>query len=236
MALPKINNSPMYSLTIPSTKKSVRFRPYLVKEEKILMLAMESQDPKQMLNAIADTITSCIEEPVDVNQLTSFDIEYMFIQLRSKSVGEVARVGLVCGNCKHTNEVQIKVDDIAVEYPPEVNKIIKLSDKIQLKMKWPRYNEIVNIPNFNTMTPTEQSVELISLCIDSVQTEEESIRLSDEPKQEVLDFIDSLNSQQFKMIKDFVDSMPKMKHSVATKCTSCGVENTMRLEGIKDFF
>lgn len=236
MALPKINNAPKYSLTIPSSKKVVRYRPYLIKEEKVLMLAMESQDPHQMLNAVVDTIQACIEDPIDITQLTSFDVEYIYVQLRSKSVGEVAKVGLICGSCKHTNEVQIRVDDIDVEYPAEVNKTIKLSDTIYLKMKWPKYNEIISIDNFIGMTPAQQSMELISLCIDSVQTDTDNIKLSDEPKEEVSAFIDSLNSQQFKMIKDFVDSMPKMKHSVSTKCEKCGSENEMRLEGIKDFF
>ena len=134
MALPKLNDMPKYSVTIPSSKQEVRIRPFVVKEEKILLIAMESQDPKQIANAILDTIVSCTEEQIDANSLTSYDVEYLFLQIRGKSVGEKSNVILKCMECGHDNEVTIDLGDIKIEGNIP-DKKIKITDQISLEMK-----------------------------------------------------------------------------------------------------
>ena len=235
MALPKINTSPKYFLTIPSTQKKVAFRPFLVKEEKVLMLAAETKDTQQLLTAIVDTIEACIEDQFDRDMLTSFDVEYIFTQIRAKSVGEKATFALGCSSCGHGNAVTIKLDEIKIDVPKTKN-VIKLNDKYSLKMKWPRYNELINASSKISDSPVEQTFDLIVLCIDSVLSEEEAIKLSDEPKEEVVSFLESLNSAQFKSISDYVEKMPKLKHDVFFKCEKCGTDNHQTLQGMQDFF
>lgn len=235
MALPKINDAPKYSLTIPSTQKRVSYRPFLVKEEKILMLASETKDPQHLLTAIVDTIEACVDTEIDRNSLTSFDVEYMFTQIRAKSVGERATFGVGCSTCNHTNTINVKLDDIKIDVPKTKN-IIKLNDKYSLKMKWPKYNEVVHASTKLSDSVVEQSFDLIVLCIDSVLTDEESIKLSDEPREEILSFLESLNSAQFKSISEYVEKMPKLKHDIVFKCESCGADNHHTLQGMQDFF
>jgi len=178
MALPKLNDAPKYEIVVPSTGQKVRYRPYLVKEEKILMLAMESQDQRSALSAIVDTIGSCVQDDLDTKNLTTFDVEYLFTQIRSKSVGETAK----------------------------------------------------------NMSTTDQTFKMIAACIDSVQTDEENIRLRDEPEADQMAFIESLSSAQFDKIRAYVEKMPKMEHHVSFECSSCKKGNDITLSGISDFF
>lgn len=235
MTLPKLNNTPKYSIVIPSSQKSVRFRPYLVKEEKILMLAMESKDQKQILNTVVDTIVSCVEDPVDRNSLTSFDVEYLFTQIRSKSVGESTTVGVKCGSCGETNEVKIKLDSIKVDVP-KVSDKIDLDSNVSLKMRWPSYNNIVDTVDFDNRSATQQTFEMIIQCIDSVLTENEVIKMNEVSKEEAMAFIESFSSEQFAKIRNYVEKMPQMKHSVKFECKSCKHKNDITLKGMNDFF
>lgn len=236
MALPKLNDKPKYEVVIPSTQKTVRFRPYLVKEEKVLMMAMESKNQKQMLEAVVDTITACIDEPVQKNSLTIFDVEYLFTQIRSKSVGETATVGLKCEKCEHTNEVQVKLDNIKVDMV-KTNDTIDLADNIKLKMQYPKYQNIINTESLqDESSTTQQTFDMIIQCIESVQTEEENIKISDEPREDVMAFIESLNTQQFNKIREFVEKMPKLKHNLKYACEKCGHNHDIVLEGMNDFF
>ena len=235
MALPKLNDKPKYEVVIPSTQTKVKFRPYLVKEEKILMIAMESQDQRQMLNAVVDTIEACIEQPIKRAKLTVFDVEYLFTQIRAKSVGETAKVGLKCKECQHPNEITVKLDDIKVEIK-KVNNTLDLGNNIKLKMQWPMYEGVINIENLNPeVSTTEQTFDMIIQCIESVQTEDELFNITEEPRDEVIAFIESLNTQQFMQIREFVESAPKMTHDVNYKCESCGTDNSVVLEGMNDF-
>ena len=180
MALPKLNAAPKYEVVVPSTGQQVRYRPYLVKEEKILMMAMESQDQKQALAAIVDTIGSCVQEDLNTSDLTTFDVEYLFTQIRSKSVGETAKIAIPCQHCETENEVVIKLDDIKVGNPPGLESKIQITDNIALQMRWPSYNELVD---FNQdLNQTELTFKMIASCIDSVLTEEEAIKMRDEPE------------------------------------------------------
>jgi len=235
MALPKLNEVPNYELVIPSTQEKVKFRPYLVKEEKVLMIAMESEDQVQILNAIADTIEACVEDNVKVQSLPTFDIEFMFLQIRSKSVGENITLNLKCEKCEEANEVIIPVDDIQVSLP-DVSNVIELSKDISLEMKWPAFSSILDKNIVDNESVTDQTFRLITKCIDSVLTEEERIVFKDESEQEQLAFIESLSSDQFSKIQNFLQAMPNLSHDVEFTCTSCTHENKLTLQGFNDFF
>jgi|TARA_B100000035_G_scaffold314327_1_gene330308 rRNA maturation protein Nop10 len=233
MALPKLNESPKYDLVIPSTQNKVRFRPYLVKEEKVLMMASESGDQRQALQAIIDTLKTCIADEVNVNEFTTFDVEYAFTQIRAKSVGEVSRIGMKCENCGESTEVDIPLDEIKID-APKVEHDVQLTDSIRLKMKWPKYFDVLN-HDLNNLNQTEQTFKLLIECIERVMTEEENILFADEPEQSRLDFIESLTSNQFAKIREFIEKMPKMKYNLKYKCQHCGTDHDINLEGMQDF-
>lgn len=239
MALPKLNVTPKYELTIPSMQKTVKFRPYLVKEEKVLMMASESKETKAILTAIVDTIKDCVEPevPVDYSKLTTFDIEYMFTKIRSKSVGEVSRVVIKCQNeeCKHNQEVEIDLDNVDVPVKGGSN-IIRLSDDIQVEMNWPSYKVMIE-NDFDKMKEDPTSIfQLIGDSIEAILTEEERILVKDQPKEDVQEFINSMTSQQFESIASFFNEMPQMQKLVEFKCIKCGTESSINLKGMSDFF
>jgi len=235
MALPKLNESPQYSMTIPSTNVKVKYRPYLVKEEKVLLLAMESQDPKQMLISIANVVNACIEGDVDVDRLTTFDIEYAFLKIRSKSVGEKSNLNVKCRECESVNEYSINIDEIRIQ---NVNKPkdIKLTDNISLKMKWPTYLSMGNIDYSENSSSVDQMFEVLVNCIDSIKTDEESFRVAELDRQEVIDFIESMNSEQYMKLNTFVQTIPNLKHRIEFNCNECDHHNDIELNGIYDFF
>ena len=235
MALPKINNAPKYDIVIPSTQKKVRYRPYMVKEEKVLMLAMESEDQNQIFNAIADTIVACIDDDVDRSKLTTFDIEYMFIQIRSKSVGETITVNLKCNKCEDDTEVKIKLDDINIELG-DISNTIKINDEISIQMCYPTFNSIMEGDVLQEGSVTNQTFRMIAKCIDLVLTEDERILFKDETEADQMAFIESLNSEQFNHIREFIEKMPRLEHEVNYTCGSCGNENKIVLQGMNDFF
>ena len=235
MALPKLNDKPKYELVIPSTKQKVKFRPYLVKEEKVLMLAMESQDQIQIFEAIADTIEACVDGDIDKNVLTTFDIEYMFVKIRTKSVGENIKFTPKCGECEAENEISIGLDEIIVEVP-EGDNIIKISDDINIKMKWPSFLSVLSDDVINDKSETEQTFKMISKCIESVMTEDENMMFKDEPLKDQMEFIESLNNEQFKAIREFVEKMPSLEHDASYKCNACEHDNELKLKGMSDFF
>lgn len=235
MALPKLNDKPKYELIIPSSKQNVKFRPYLVKEEKVLMMALESQDKAASLNAVVDTISSCVQDEFDSSKLTLFDIEYMFIMIRSKSVGEVSQLGIKCKQCEKTNEIAVRLDDIEVKQDRIVEKDIKLEENITLSMKYPNFNDVLKFED-NNLTETEKTFMLIGKCMESIETEEENIMLKDVSDTEVNDFIESLNTEQFTKVKEYVENMPRVEKEIKFVCGGCETENTMVLSGIDDFF
>ena len=235
MALPSLNAAPAYELKVPSTKEKLKYRPFLVKEQKILMLAYESQDKKQVINAILDTLKSCIEN-VDVSKLTTFDVDYIFTQIRGKSVGEKIDLQINCSQCDTANDININLDDVIMEVT-EGEKIIQLTDQIAVKLKYPTYVDFIQkIGNMNSESQTETVMEVIISCMDSVMTEEENISLKDETKEEIEKFIDSMNSKQFEEVSEFVQNMPQMSYTFNLKCVSCEHEEEKVLRGLDDFF
>lgn len=232
MALPKLNDAPKYSITIPSTGNEVRYRPYLVKEEKVLMMAFESGDQKQTLGAIVDTLKSCIQDDVDVNRLTTFDIEYLFTQIRSKSVGETATVYLKCSNCEHKNETDINISEVQVKVG-ENDNVIELTPNISVEMKYPSYTDIQS-SDLNG-DELEVGFNLVASCIDAILTEDERISTSDVSPKEVLEFIENMTQEQFQKIGEFMESMPAMMHTEDFACEKCGTQNSVTLRGMQDF-
>lgn len=236
MALPKINETPGYEMVIPSTGKKVKYRPFLVKEQKVLMIALESQDRKQILGAMLNTLIGCISDKIDINSLATFDVDYMFTQIRSKSVGEKTTLVNKCEKCEEGTEFTLNLDDIK---PPKVkqNIKIKLTDTIEVLMKYPSYNAFINNDKILIEdNQTETLMEFIIECMDSILTEEEQIRLKDESREEIQNFVDSLTADQFKLLTEYITDLPKLKHNFTVNCSKCGHTNAKTLEGIEDFF
>jgi hypothetical protein len=238
MPLPKIS-TPTYELEIPSSKKKIKYRPFLVREEKILIIAMESEDTSQITTAIKDVISNCIlTRGVNVDNLATFDIEYLFLNIRGKSVGESVDVLITCPDDEVTQvPVSINLDEIDVQIPKEHSKDIRLDDALTMRMKYPSLKEFIkNNFSMGEDISVEDSFELICSCIEQIYNEEESWNASDFTKKELVDFIEQLNSNQFKQIEKFFETMPKLSHTVKVKNPKTGVESDVVLEGLTSFF
>ena len=239
MPLPKIN-TPTYELELPSTGKKIKYRPFLVREEKILVIAMESENMKQITDAVIDILNSCIlTRGVKIDQLSTFDIEYLFLNVRSKSVGETVEVNVTCPDDGETQvQMEINVDDIKMVKNKNHKNIIKLDDTLSLKLRYPSMNQFVE-NNFETSESTseiDRSLDMIITCVDTVFDEEESWSASDCTKKELREFIEQLNSKQFKDIESFFTTMPKLSHTVKVKNPKTKVESEVVLEGLASFF
>jgi len=238
MPLPKIS-TPTYELELPSTGKTIQYRPFLVKEEKVLVIALESEDTKQITTAIKTVIKNCIlTKGIKVEQLPTFDIEYLFLNIRGKSVGEVIEVNIVCPDDEETPvKIEINLDDIQVQKNDEHTNKIKLDDEIMMQMKYPSLDEFIK-NNFDLENGSEmdQSFELIASGIDTIFTVDEVWAASDCTKKEIRDFIESMNSSQFKEIEKFYATMPKLSHVVKVVNPKTKVESEVVLEGLASFF
>jgi hypothetical protein len=240
MPLPKIN-TPTYELVLPSTGKKIKYRPFLVREEKILIMAMESEDMNQITSAIIQIITDCIlAKDIKVESLATFDIEYLFLNIRAKSVGETIEVNITCPDDGETQvEVSINIDDIKVKKTRGHKNIVKLDDNISMKLKYPSLNQFIE-NNFEiNQTNTGdigQSLSMISSCIEMVYNQEESWEASDCTQKELSEFIEQMNTKQFKQIEKFFTTMPKLSHEIAVKNPETGVESEVLLEGLAAFF
>lgn len=232
MALPKLNDSPSYTLEVPSTGQKVTYRPYLVKEEKVLMIAFESGDQKQALRAIADTLKACIVEDIVLSELATFDIEYMFTQIRSKSVGEVASIVLPCSSCEAKNEVDIDVSSIKVDVP-DVEKTIVLTPSISVEMKYPSYDVVMDL-DLN-QNETEVGFKMIAKSIAAILTEEERIDTREVSEAEVMDFIGQMTTDQFQKVSAFLQHMPALQKEIKFQCIKCGEITEQTLKGVGDF-
>ena len=240
MPLPKIS-TPTYELVLPSTGKKIKYRPFLVREEKILILALESQDTKQITTAIKSTLKSCIlTRGIKVEELPTFDIEYIFLNIRGKSVGESVEVIVTCPDDGETTvETQIYIDEIQVQKNEKHKRDIKLDENLVLRMKYPSLNEFVQ-NNFDVSDTDnisfESSLDIIASCIDVVYNEEESWAASDCTKKELNEWLETLNSNQFKEVETFFETMPKLSHTVKVVNPKTKVESDVALEGITSFF
>ena len=241
MPLPKIN-TPTYELTLPSNRKKVKYRPFLVREEKILVLALESEDQKQITDAIIQIIGDClITKNVDVTKLPTFDIEYLFLNVRSKSVGETVEVNVTCPDDGKTKvETSINIDDIKVVKDKDHKLIVQLDDKYSMKLKYPSLDQFIeNNFDFEMAAPNESvsaAMSMLSSCIDMIYDEEDSWDASESTKEELDEFIDQLNTKQFQQVEEFFRTMPKLSHKLKVTNPQTGVESEVVLEGLASFF
>ena len=238
MPLPKIA-TPTYELDLPSTGKTISYRPFLVKEEKVLVIALESEDTKQITTAIKAVLKNCVlTKGIKVETLPTFDIEYLFLNIRGKSVGEELEVNIICPDDEETNvPIFINLDDIKIQKSDEHDKQIKLDDNLMMEMKYPSLEQFIkNNFDFDDKNAMDQSFDLIATCIDKIYNEDEVWATADCTKKEVKDFLESMNSSQFKEIEKFFETMPKLKHIVKVTNPKTKVKSEVVLEGLASFF
>ena len=238
MPLPKIS-TPTYELELPSSGKTIKFRPFLVKEEKLLVLALESDDSKEITNAVKAVLKDCIQtRGVKVETLPTFDIEYLFLNIRGKSVGEDIEVSVLCPDDGETYaEVQINIDDIKVSKDKEHTKQIKIDDKLMMEMKYPSLEQFVKSNfDFSEDNQVDQSFSLIASCVDKVFSEDEAWTSEDFTSKEINDFLEQMNSSQFKQIENFFTTMPKLSHEVEVLNPKTKKKGKVVLEGLSSFF
>lgn len=232
--LPKLV-TPKYDMIIPSTGETVTYRPYVVKEEKILLIAFESQDEKQIETSVLDIIKSCIESKIDLNKLSTFDIEFMFVTLRSKSVGEGIKLNMPCESCEHTNEVKINLDELNVaNLDEEIDKHVKLTDDISVDLKWMAVSDRLSAAE--TKTETDSVINLVAKSIETIYSGEEIHSTKDVTKKEVVEFVESLNTDQFQSITEVIGKSPYLNYLMKFDCEKCGHSHERELNGLADFF
>ena len=239
MPLQKIS-TPTYELVLPSTGKKVKYRPFLVKEEKILIMALESEDSKQITTAITNVINDCIlTRGIKVNKLATFDIEYLFLNVRAKSVGETVEVNVTCPDDGETQvQVEIDIDSIKIQKDANHNNIIKLDDNLSVQMNYPSLTQFVesNFDIASRHSGVEQSLDVVMSCISQIYTADEAWDASDYSKKELKDFVEQMNSKQFKDVEEFFNTMPKLAHTVKVKNPETKVESEVTIEGLASFF
>tara|TARA_B100000131_G_scaffold160544_1_gene155417 strand:- start:1931 stop:2650 length:720 start_codon:yes stop_codon:yes gene_type:complete len=238
MPLPKIA-TPTYELELPSTEQTVKYRPFLVKEEKLLVLALETEDTKQITTAIKTVLKSCVlTKGIKVEQLPTFDIEYLFLNIRGKSVGEELEVKVICPDDEKTEvPITIDLDEVKVQKNEDHKKQLKLDDNLMMEMRYPSLDQFIkNNFDFKNENQMEQSFDLIGSCIDKIYSEDEVWATADCTKKEVKEFLESMNSSQFKDIEKFFETMPKLSHTIKVKNPKTKVENEVVLEGLASFF
>ena len=238
MPLPKIA-TPTYELELPSSGELIRYRPFLVKEEKVLVIALESEDTKQITTAIKAVLKSCVlTKGIKVETLPTFDIEFLFLNIRGKSVGEELEVKVICPeDCETQVPVTINLDDIQVQKSDNHDNQIKLDDNIMMELKYPSLDQFIkNNFEFDEKNAMQQSFDLIASCIDKIYTEEEVWATADCTKKEMSEFLESMNSTQFKGIEKFFETMPKLSHTIKVTNPNTKKKSEVVLEGLASFF
>ena len=237
MPLPTIA-TPTYSLILPSTKEEITYRPFLVREEKLLVLALEGEDQKEISTAIKSVLQACVKSKIDIQKLPTFDIEYLFLNIRGKSVGEEVEVNIIAPDDGKTSiPVKINLDDISVKEFDDHDKFIKLDDNLMMEMKYPSLDQFIqNNFDFSVKSSTEQTFDLVAGCIDKVYNDEETWDAGDFSKKEMSEFLDQMNSQQFKKVEKFFETMPKLSHEITVKNPKTKKSSKVVLEGLSSFF
>jgi citrate lyase gamma subunit len=238
MPLPKIS-TPTYELELPSTDQTIKFRPFLVREEKLLVLALESEDIKQITTAIKTVIKNCVQtKNIKVETLPTFDIEYLFLNIRGKSVGEEIEVNLLCPDDEETQvSEKINIDDIKVKKFDDHSNKIQLDDSLVMEMKYPALDQFIKSNfDFSSKNNMDQSFDLISSCVDKIYNNEEVWAAADCTKKEIIEFLEDMNSHQFKQIEKFFETMPKLYHELTITNPKTKVESKIVLEGLSSFF
>ena len=236
MALPKIN-APTYELEVPSTNEKIKYRPFLVKEEKILLIAMETGENKDIVNAVKEIVMACTFEKLDLGSMPMFDVEYIFLNIRAKSVGEVSKLKLICPDDKKTTvDVEINLNDIQVQVDEKHTNKIELSDEMGIIMKYPTIDSFEDVGV--TDVTAHNMLDVLTTCILQIYDKggEEVFEAKDQTKKELTEFVEQLSSKQFKDLQDFFDTMPKLKHTIKIKNPKTKKESEVVLSGLSDFF
>jgi len=242
MGLPKLNST-IHETILPSTEQVIKYRPFLVKEEKILLTAMESEDEKSIVGAVKQILKNCIQGDLNIDELPTFDVEFMFLRLRAKSVGEKITVGLKpypCVQnegelCKFSTKVEINLEEVQVIKNEKHSSKVMIDDNIGIKLKYPDI-DVLKGKTEKKQTEMEMGMSVIKNCIDMIFTSEETHERGSFTEEELDDFIDSLNTDQFKKIKEFFDTIPKLSHTVKYTCNTCGEDKETTIEGLNSFF
>ncbi len=239
MSLPKLN-VPVYETILPSTEKVIKYRPFLVKEEKVLLTAMEDGKNDTIMNAVKEVLKNCIQSKIDLDKLPTFDLEFLFLRLRAKSVGEEVTIGLKPWGCPQNNgelcnkttEVKVNLEEVKVIKDEKHTSKIMLDDNVGIKMRYPDISKI----NIDTGNDMETGMKMIHQSIDMIFTSEETHERDTISEKELEDFIDSLNTEQFAKIRTFFDTMPQLKHTAKYTCSTCGEEKETTITGLNSFF
>lgn len=242
MALPKLD-VPIYEVEVPSNKKKIRFRPFTVKEEKLFLMASQSDDYETVTKTIVQVLNNCILDDVQVETIPMFDLEYLFLNLRARSIGEVVQLSYKCNNqvqdesgesktCNNVVNIDVNLLDIK---PTETNiqNKIELTDKLGVVMKLPNLDLLEKIESKDEF---DVVIELIIECIDYIYDEENIYYAKDSTKEELMEFLDSFQSKDLEKLKDFFDTLPKITKDIEFKCNKCGYHENLKLEGIQNFF
>lgn len=240
MALPKID-TPVYDLELPLSKKHIRFRPFLVKEQKNLMMAMEADDKETIERNIRQVLTNCtITDNINIDKLPVIDIEYYFINLRARSVGEIVENKYICTNevdgkqCGNKIETKFNLLDIKVEVDPDAQDVIKLTENVSIKLKYPEFSLVEKLKKKESAV--DIAFEVVVDSIDWIYDGQQYYHANETSKEELLQFIESLNQEQFSKLEDFFNKLPKMNQKVQMKCSKCGFDHTFSMEGLESFF
>lgn len=229
MALPKLE-TPSYELILPSTGKKIKYRPFLVKEYKILMTAMES-DNEEIHRIITELVDACTYNKLDMNDIPNFDIEYIFLNMRAKSIGETTKLSIQCNSCEHKIEYEMDITKAEVRKTPEHTSKINITEEIILEMRYPKFEEMIDIyQNFKS----DKIVDLLCNCIKSVYTKDEVYDTF--TKEEIVEFVNGFSKEQFSMLENFFLTMPKIIQHIEQVCPNCGKHNEINLEGLQNFF
>ena len=234
--LPKIA-TPKYDMIVPSTGKSITYRPYVVKEEKILLIALESQDDIAIEKAVQNICKACIETDIDFNKITNFDLEFIFITLRSKSVGEGIKLDMKCEieDCEGTTPQKVNLDEVVVSnLDGKVDHHVKINDTVSLDLRWMGIND--KLTKAMRSTDTDAVINSVAMCIETIYSGEETFACKDAPFKEVVAFVESLNNDQFASVIKFMQDSPVITYDIKYKCRECGTDNVKTLKGLSDFF
>jgi len=233
--LPKIA-TPKYDMIVPSTGESIKYRPYVVKEEKVLLIAMESQSDEGIETAVMDIISSCVESPINMKSMTTFDIEFMFVNLRAKSVGEGIKVDPPCEHCEEVNkDLKIDLAKVIVKgLEEDVDMHVKITDDISVDIQWPTMKNRLTEDDMKTGTDT--LINMVARSIGTIYSGEETFAASDSSKKELVEFVESLGSDQFNALLEKVSKAPELSYVLEFKCVSCKKDNKIELKGLSDFF
>jgi hypothetical protein len=240
MALPRID-TPIYDLELPLSKKKIRFRPFLVKEQKNLLMALESDDRESIENNIKQVLQNCtITEKVDIEKLPVVDVEYYFLQLRARSVGETVENKYRCDNmvddksCGNIMETSLNLLDIKIEDVQDDNDVIELTDKISVKLKYPQFSVLSKLSKLTDVG--DITFQMIADSIEHIYDGDQFYYSNETPQEELLEFVESLSQKQFAKIETFFANLPKLQKKIEMKCSRCGFQHNLDVEGLESFF